>query len=139
MLGILKIILAKPQKILRSIIISILLIRQLRFLEVKCLTEEDNTVLLYVAKMGFENRPISKAFILLNTGPIVLNYILLIMLLQLSQLLLFCPPPPSTPHSLRQSPHQAIPTPLFMSMGHEYRFFGYSIPYTVPYIPVVIL
>ena len=33
------------------------------------------------------------------------NYILLIMLLQLSQFFSLCPPPPSSPHSLRQSPH----------------------------------
>ena len=33
------------------------------------------------------------------------NYILLIMLLQLSQFLLLCPPPPNIPFSLRQSPH----------------------------------
>ena len=50
--------------------------------------------------------------------------------LQLSQLFPFCPPPPSTPHSLRQSPHH-----LFMPMGHVYKFFGYSISYPVLYIP----
>ena len=33
------------------------------------------------------------------------NYILLIMLLHLSQFLPLCAPPPSIPHSLRQSPH----------------------------------
>ena len=33
------------------------------------------------------------------------NYMLLIMLLQLSQFFWLCPPPPSTSHSLRQSPH----------------------------------
>ena len=33
------------------------------------------------------------------------NYILLIMLLQWSQFFSFCPPPPRTPYSLRQSPH----------------------------------
>ena len=33
------------------------------------------------------------------------NYILLIMLLHLSQFFPLSPPPPSTPHSLRQSPH----------------------------------
>ena len=32
-----------------------------------------------------------------------INYILLIMLLQLSWFFLLCPPPPSTPYSLRQS------------------------------------
>ena len=34
---------------------------------------------------------------------------------------------------------QAIPTPLFMSMSHEYKFCGYSISYTVLYIPEAIL
>ena len=33
---------------------------------------------------------------------------------------------------------QAIPTPLFMSMGQACKFFGYSISYTVLYIPVAI-
>ena len=36
------------------------------------------------------------------------------------------PPPPSTPDSLRKSP-----PPLFMSIGHVYKLFGYSISYTV--------
>ena len=36
---------------------------------------------------------------------VFLNYILLIMLLQLSQFFPLCPPPPRTPRSLRQSPH----------------------------------
>ena len=62
------------------------------------------------------------------------NYILLIMLLQLSQFSPLCLPPSSIPHSLRQSPHH-----LFMSMGHTYKFFGYSISYTVLYIPMAIL
>ena len=34
---------------------------------------------------------------------------------------------------------QTIFTPLSMSMGHDYMFFGYSIPYTVPYITITIL
>ena len=34
---------------------------------------------------------------------------------------------------------EAIPTPLFMSMGHAQMFFGYSISYTVLYIPMAIL
>ena len=48
----------------------------------------------------------------------------------------FSPLPPSTlyPHSC-----QAIPLPLFMSMGHAYKFFGYLISYTVLYIPMAIL
>ena len=56
------------------------------------------------------------------------------MLLQLSQFSPFAPHPPST------SPlPQAISTPLFMSMGQAYKFFGYSFSYTVLYIPVAIL
>ena len=34
---------------------------------------------------------------------------------------------------------QASPTPLFMSIGHAYEFFGYSISCTVLYIPMAIL
>ena len=63
-----------------------------------------------------------------------LNYISLIMLLQLSQSSLFGPPPPHTPHL-----PQAVPTSLFMSMGHAYKFFGYSISYAALYIPMAIL
>ena len=40
-----------------------------------------------------------------------------------------CPPPLP----------QAIPIPLFMSVGHVYKFFGFSISYTVLYIPMAIL
>ena len=43
------------------------------------------------------------------------------------------PPPPATQHP---SLPQAIPTPLFMSMGHAYTFFGFSISCAVLYIPV---
>ena len=50
--------------------------------------------------------------------------------------LIFPPLPPSTQHPLLL---QTIPTPLFMSMGHEYKSFGYSIYYTVLYIHMVIL
>ena len=34
---------------------------------------------------------------------------------------------------------QIIPPPLFMSMGHVYKFFGYSMSYTVLYILMAIL
>ena len=34
---------------------------------------------------------------------------------------------------------QAIPPLLFTSMGHAYKFFGYSISYTVLYIPMASL
>ena len=54
------------------------------------------------------------------------HYILLFMLLQLSQFFSFWLP-------------QVIPTPLFMSMCHVYTFFGYSISCTVLYIPMAIL
>ena len=30
-------------------------------------------------------------------------------------------------------------SPLFMSMGHTYTFFGFSIPYTIPNLPLSIL
>ena len=57
-----------------------------------------------------------KGFILsLFIGPLsslFFNSTLLIMLLQFSQFFLLCPLHPSPPFS------QAIPTPLFMSMGH---------------------
>ena len=43
---------------------------------------------------------------------------------------------PSTQHPLL---HQAIPTPFFMSRGHVYKFFGYSLSYTVLYIPTAVL
>ena len=39
-----------------------------------------------------------------------------------------CPPPPSTLYL-----PQPIPMPLFTSMGHVYKFFGYSISYAVLY------
>ena len=45
------------------------------------------------------------------------------------------PPPPS-----QYLPFpQAVPTPLFMSVAHVYRFFGYPISYTVLDIPMAIL
>ena len=57
------------------------------------------------------------------------NDVLLIMLLQLSQFLPLCPPLPSIPLSLRQSPHHCS-CPWLM-----HRFSGYSISYTVLCIP----
>ena len=43
---------------------------------------------------------------------------------------------PLLPSSTQHLPlSQAIPTPSFMSMGHTYKYFSYSISYTVPYIP----
>ena len=44
-------------------------------------------------------------------------------------------------HALIQHPpyRQAIPTPLFMSVGHVYRCFDCFISYTVLYIPMAIL
>ena len=44
-----------------------------------------------------------------------------------------CSPPPSTPHSLKQSPHHCS-CPWVMN-----NFFGYSISYMVLYIPMAIL
>ena len=56
---------------------------------------------------------------------------LFLFLLQLSQF-----PPTLFSPSIWQPPLlQAIPTPLLMSMGHAYKFIGYSISYTVLYIP----
>ena len=55
------------------------------------------------------------------------------MLLQLSQYFLVCLLTQYT-----QLP-QANPTPLFMSVGNAYKFFGYSISYMVLYIPMAIL
>ena len=41
-------------------------------------------------------------------------------------------------HALIQHPpyRQAIPTPLFLSIGHVYKFFGYYISYTEIYSPM---
>ena len=50
------------------------------------------------------------------------NYILLIRLLQLSWFFPLCPTSTQYPPL-----PQTIPTPLFMSMGHVYKYFGYSI------------
>ena len=50
--------------------------------------------------------------------------------------LIFAPLPPSSQHPPLS---QAIPTPLFMFMGHVCKFFGYCISYTVLSIPVAIL
>ena len=44
--------------------------------------------------------------------------------------------PPSTQ---RPPLPREIPTSLFMTMGYEYKVFGYSSAYNVLYIPVVIL
>ena len=50
---------------------------------------------------------------------------------------LICPLlPPSTLHPPLP---QATPTPLFVSMGLRYKFFSYSISYTVFYVPSAIL
>ena len=57
-----------------------------------------------------------------------LKYILLIISLQLSHFFPLCPPPPGI----------CIPSnnhPQFMSMGHAYKFFGYSIFCTILNIP----
>ena len=47
-------------------------------------------------------------------------------------ILVFPPLLPSTHHATHP---QAIPPPLFMSTGHACKFFGYSVSYTVLYIP----
>ena len=61
------------------------------------------------------------------------DYILLIMLCSCPN---FSPFAPSSEHPPLP---KAIHTPLFMSMGHVYRFFDSSISYTVLYIPMAIL
>ena len=60
---------------------------------------------------------------------IFLNYILLIMLLQLSQFFLLGPSPPSNPHTLRQSPHHCS-CPWVMSVS------CLATPFPTLYIPV---
>ena len=55
------------------------------------------------------------------------------MLLQLSQFSPSAPLYPAPPLS------EVIHTPLFMTMGHVYKFLGYSTSYTVFYIPMAIL
>ena len=50
--------------------------------------------------------------------------------------LIFPPLPTSTQCPLLP---QAIPPPLFTSMGHVYKLFGYFVSYTVLYIPMAIL
>ena len=57
------------------------------------------------------------------------NFILLIVLLYLSRFYPFVP----------YTQHHPLPQALFMSMGHAYKFFGYSISYTALYIPKAIL
>ena len=47
----------------------------------------------------------------------------------------FPPLSPSTQHLLPQ----AIPTSLFVSLSKEFKFSGYSVSYTVLYIPIAIL
>ena len=67
--------------------------------------------------------------------PIILflNYILLIMLLQLSQISPFVPLHPESP-TPSGSPHTIVHV-----HGHAHKFCGYSISYTVLYIPMAIL
>ena len=62
-----------------------------------------------------------------------LNYILLIMLLLLTQF--------SPVSSLHPTPSTASGNPHTIVHVHaqEYKFFGFSIPYTVLYIPMAVL
>ena len=62
----------------------------------------------------------------------LLKYILLIMLLQLSQFSHFCALHPVLPFP-------PIISPLFMSVGHTCKFFDFSISYTVLNIPLSIM
>ena len=63
-----------------------------------------------------------------------LKYILLIVLLQLSQFFSpLYPLHPELPFLKHPPPHQ------FMSMSHTYKFFGFSISYTILNLPLSIL
>ena len=59
------------------------------------------------------------------------KYILLIMLLQLSHFSPFIPLCPATP-----LPSAFPPTPQFNSIGCKYKFFGFSISYTILNLPL---
>ena len=82
--------------------------------------------LVYVLFLKNAIKPIIFSFFF-----VFFKYILQITLLPLSQFLSLCLPwrcslqVPSSPFP------PAIPHPQFISMGHAYKFFGYSISYTV--------
>ena len=61
---------------------------------------------------------------------IIFDYAITVVLIVLT----LPPTPTQHPPLLR-----AIPAPLFRSMSHVCKFFGYSISYTVLYIPMAIL
>ena len=65
------------------------------------------------------------------------KYILLIMLLELSYSPHFIPLHPAHP-VLPTFPLPPAPASWFMSMGHTYRFFGFSIFYTILNLPLTI-
>ena len=59
-----------------------------------------------------------------------LNYILLIMLLQLSWFFPFCPPPPSTPYSFKQSTcHCSCPWVMCMFFGCSISLLYFTSPW----------
>ena len=62
------------------------------------------------------------------------KYVLLIMLLQLSHF--FSPLYPPLPCTILPT---STPLPYFMSMGHTYKFFGFSISHTILNLPQSIL
>ena len=77
---------------------------------------------------------LNKALCLQKPFIFYFNYILLIMLLQLSHYFLpLFPLCPAHPLLL------AFPPPQFMSIGHTYKFFGFSISYTILTLPLSIL
>ena len=80
-----------------------------------------NTFLEKYLTLDFEGKMIS-----------FLKYILLFMLLQLSHFFL-----PSIPLHPVSPSHQHSP-PQFMSMGHTYKFFGFSISHTILNLPLSI-
>ena len=69
-----------------------------------------------------------------------LNYIMFFKLYLIDYAITVIPIFPLLPPSTQDPPlPQAIPTPLFTSMGHAFKFFGSSISYTLLYIPMDIL
>ena len=104
-----------------------------------CLFQDHEDILLYyLLDRGFIVLPFTRVYnsaitVFFSFLILLLNYILLIMLLQLSQFFPLCL---STQHLPLP---QAVPPALFMSIGHTYKLFGYCISYTVLDIPMDII
>ena len=65
---------------------------------------------------------------LLLSFSLFINYILLIVLLQLSWFLPLCPPAPRTPHSLRQSPYPCL-CPWVMGISSPFPLLYLTFPW----------